>query len=183
MLITYWTCTFRRHFRFHCYFSWGQWGVCVCPYSWVTWYFHFRFSLWVLISVYVFVLGVRIACAQLGNGLSLTLCIMHLHPAFPVPVCISKTVVPDIGFSLSVIWIESEFFTLQILPLPVLLSGLFYLLDLLCVFGEGGWFLCFFSAFSFLWLTFNGESPSHMAFLYQPFPPFINFLPSFLGWL
>lgn len=74
-------------------------------------------------------------------------------------------------FTFSVVWMSQNSFTLQILPLSVLLSGLFCLLVLLCMSG-GVWFLHFFPAFIFLWLLIKREHPSWMALLCQPFPPF-----------
>lgn len=116
MLITYQTCMFRRCFCFHCCFSnllffLGVVGRGCVRVPGLHGIFHFRFSFWVFISTYVFTLGVCIVSAQLGNGLSLTVCVRHLHPAFPVPVCISKTDVPDMWFSLSLSHLnELEFF-------------------------------------------------------------------------
>lgn len=180
MLITYQTCMFRSwgFFCFHSCFSnllfflWEK--KCMC--SWVAWYF--RFSFWVLISVYVFMLGVCIAGAQLGNGPYLTVCTRHLHPAFPMPVCKSKTDVPDMifTFSLSFEWVRI-LFTLQIF-LCQCCSRACFLSLFFCVCLGGLWFLHFFSAFIFLWMVIKRQHPSEgTPYLYGSSLPA---LPSFL---
>lgn len=176
MLITYQACMFRRFFCFYSCFSnllfflWEKKACVHVPGSHGI--FHFRFSFWVLISVYVFTSSVCIASAQLGNGLSLTVCISHSHPAFPVPVRISKTEIPDIWFSLSLSHLnESKFFYFTDFAFASVALRPVFSPYSLCVSG-GVWFLHFFSAFIFLWMLIKRGHPSCMVLLYQPFPPF-----------
>lgn len=132
---------------FKLFFFWVWWGECVCAPG----VFCFKCSFCLLISAYVF-MGVFILSAQVGKWLSLIVCLRHLHPVFPVPVCISKTDVPDKQFWLSLSHLnESEFFFITDFAFAsVLFSGLFSLLVVLCVSGVV-WFLHFSSAFTFLW--------------------------------
>jgi len=84
-------------------------------------------------------------------GLSLTVYIKYLHPVCLMAVCISQTDVPDTQFSIPFIHLnESEFFYFADFTFGhVLLSGLFSLLVLFCVF-RSVWFLDFSFAFTFL---------------------------------
>lgn len=166
---------FRRCFCFHCCFSnllffLGVVGRGCVRVPGLHGIFHFRFSFWVFISTYVFTLGVCIVSAQLGNGLSLTVCVRHLHPCLSC-ACVHKqnrcAWYVIFTFSQSFEWVR----ILLLYKFLPLFSGLFSLLVLFCASGLV-WFLHFLSAFTFLWMLIKREHPSCMELLYQPFPPF-----------
>lgn len=88
-------------FAFQIYYFSCSKRKCVC--SW--------FSFWVLISAHLFASDVCITSALLGNGLFLTACTGHLQPAFLLLVCLSRTEVPNVWFSVPISHLnESELF-------------------------------------------------------------------------
>lgn len=147
---------------------WVWWEVCVRTPG----IFCFKFSFWVLISAYIFMLGICILSAQVGNWLSLIVCLRYLYRVFPVPVCTSKTDAPDKQFLISLSHLNGSefFFFTDFAFVSMFLSGLHFLLIFLCI--------------CLMLSPFFGNQRKHPSlwnFFFCPFLLFINFLPFFLG--